>query len=183
VSRSLARRFRRRLFAIAALLYLYKGFSKAENYLLNAAALLLVGVALFPTELPLAPAQFQPEESNRFSLHGACAVAAFLCLAAVVFFLAEKTLRLLPEALRSRFKMAYKTIGMVMGLSPVTAFVFMSILRQKDSFIFFIEAAGIWAFAAYWLVKSFELKKSEATRLALEKEVETTEANEVKRAL
>jgi hypothetical protein len=28
-------------------------------------------------------------------------------------------------------------------------------------YVFWIEAAGIWAFAAYWLTKSRELKESE----------------------
>jgi len=164
------------LFAVAALLYLYKGFSKAENYLLNAAGVLLVGVALFPMEQSGA-------SGGKFSIHGFCAVSAFAGLAFVVWFLAQKTLPLLPpEAKPERrwFRMAYIVVGFFMLASPVTAFVLISVLRTDTAFIFFVEAAGIWAFAAYWLIKSFELGKSAATKLALEGKVTTTATKELK---
>ena len=45
---------------------------------------------------------------------------------------------------------------------------------HRDELRDHIEAAGIWAFAAYWLVKSSELKKSNATKRALRGEVETS---------
>ncbi len=161
------------LFAVAALLYLYKGFSKLENYILNLAAILLVGVALFPTEM-------EGSAGDKFSIHGFCAVAAFACLAVVVWFFAEKTLTLLPpeaKSLASRFRKAYRFVSFIMLASPVTAFVLDSVVGAGTSFIFFIEAAGIWAFAAYWLIKSIELGKSAATQLALEGKVATTPEN------
>jgi hypothetical protein len=48
------------------------------------------------------------------------------------------------------------------------AFVMNSLVEARASYIFFIECAGIWSFALYWLVKSSELKRSEATKKALE---------------
>ena len=36
------------LFAIGSFLYLYKGFSRQENYALNCAGLLALGIAVFP---------------------------------------------------------------------------------------------------------------------------------------
>jgi hypothetical protein len=77
------------LFGVAALLYLYKGFSTAENLALNAAAIFALGVAIFPTE-------WSPDgQSGKFSIHGFCAVALFACLAYVVWFRAGDTLSLL----------------------------------------------------------------------------------------
>jgi len=32
--------------------------------------------------------------------------------------------------------------------------------------VFFVEVFGIWAFAAYWLVKSWELRQTSADRAA-----------------
>jgi hypothetical protein len=51
--------------------------------------------------------------------------------------------------------------------SPLTAFIVNSIIGTETSFVFFIEVAGIWAFAAYWLIKGSELKRSGATSKAL----------------
>ncbi|HYH46436.1 MAG TPA: hypothetical protein VEG34_12195, partial [Thermoanaerobaculia bacterium] len=79
------------LFAVAAFLYLYKGFSIAENIALNLAAILAVGVAIFPTEWNCG------EACGKFSLHGFCAVSMFACLAYVVWFRSRDTLELVPE--------------------------------------------------------------------------------------
>src|SRR5262245_36594732 len=62
------------LFAIGAFLYLYKGFTRQENFALNAAALLAIGVAVFPT------ARVSDSDANWLTLHGACAVGVFACL-------------------------------------------------------------------------------------------------------
>ena len=152
------------LFAVAAILYLYKGFSKAENVALNLAALLAAGVALIPT------AEYDSAAGEKFSLHGFCAISMFICLVYVVWFRSGDTLGLLPpDATPSpaRYRLMYKIVGGVMLASPLTAFVANSILGTDTSFVFFIEVAGIWAFAAYWLIKGSELKRSGATSRAL----------------
>lgn len=157
------------LFAVAAFLYLYKGFSTAENVALNLAAILAVGVAIFPTEWNCGTAY------RRFSLHGFCAVSMFACLAYVVWFRARDTLSLVPENATpspARYRQLYLIVGGVMLASPLTAFVLNSLIGTRSSFVFFIEAAGIWAFALYWWIKSSELKKSAATAKALEGEIE-----------
>ncbi len=153
------------LFAIAAFLYLYKGFSAAENIALNLAAILGVGVAVFPMEWKCG------EACGKFSVHGFCAVAMFACLVYVVWFRAADTLPLVPEngtATPARYRQMYMIIGVVMLASPLTAFVLNSIVGTHTSYVFFIEAAGIWAFALYWWVKSSELKRSAATVKALQ---------------
>jgi len=155
------------LFALAACLYLYKGFTRAENVALNLAAVFAVGVALIPSEWNCTA------DCGRFSAHGTSAVLMFLCLVFVVWFCAHDTLTLLPEPIAARYRKTYRTLGLVMLASPLTAFVMNSFLGG-GSYVFFVEAAGIWAFAAYWLVKSSEFGKSQVTRRALRGEVETT---------
>jgi hypothetical protein len=150
------------LFAVAAFLYLYKGFSSAENVALNLAGALAVGVAVFPMEWKCGAAC-----ADKFSVHGFCAVTMFVCLVYVVWFRAADTLLLVPEKNRARYRRIYAIVGLVMLASPVTAFVLNSLLGKRHSYVFFIEAAGIWAFALYWGVKSSELKQSAATVKAL----------------
>lgn len=151
------------LFAVAGILYLYKGFSKAENIALNLAAILAVGVAIFPTAEHDIP-------GDRFSIHGFCAVSMFLCLVYVVWFRANDTLPLLPADSTpspARYRQMYRVVGFVMLASPLTAFILNLVFGTDTSYVFFIEVAGIWAFAAYWLIKGSELKRSGATSKAL----------------
>src|SRR5215208_2521332 len=157
------------LFAVAGFLYLYKGFSTAENIALNIAAILGVGVAIFPMEWKC--------ETNcgKYSPHGFCAVSMFVCLAYVVWFCARDTLRLVPENATpspARYRQMYLIVGGVMLASPLTAFILNSLIGTRSSFVFFIEAAGIWAFALYWWIKSSELKRSAATAKALVGKIE-----------
>lgn len=152
------------LFAIAAFMYLYKGFTFAENLAMNSAALLAVGVAL----VPKSHGAWDPG-----IWHGVFSVAMFLCLVYVVWFRAGDTLDLHPPDSsagpvtkpysRAWYQAQYASLGTVMLLSPVTA-VILELMVGDRSYVFFIEAAGIWAFGLYWLAKSAELK-----RLALER--------------
>jgi hypothetical protein len=158
------------LFVVAAFLYLYKGFSKAENFALNLAAILALGVAVFPMEWNCVT------DCGKFSLHGFCAVSMFACLVYVVWFRARDTLSLVPLDAKpspDSYRKMYAAIGFVMLASPLTAFVFNSLIGTQSTYIFFIEAAGIWAFSLYWFTKSSELKKSAATALALHARIET----------
>ena len=154
------------LFAVASGLYLYKGFSKQENLALNMAALLGVGVAVFPKEW-----NCTQNCSGMVSLHGFCAVTMFLFLTYVVWFRAKDTLKHLPEDARPNadwYRKTYDVVGFVMLASPITAFVLNAFVGGGKSYIYFIEAAAIWAFAAYWLIKSSELSKSGAVKKAME---------------
>ena len=153
------------LFIIAACLYLYKGFSRRENIALNIAAIFGLGVAVFPMEYNC------ESEPGKFSVHGFCAVAMFVCLVYVVWFRAGDTLSLLSRPWITRFRRAYKVLGAVMLASPLTAFALNSFIGPHTSFIFFVESAGIWAFAAYWWTKSNEMKRSGATAKVLRGEV------------
>lgn len=153
------------LFAIAAFLYLYKGFSVGENHALNLAAVFAIGVAACPMDWP---------DSHRlFTPHGASAVLLFCCLGYVAIFRSRDTLPYLPiargrtpedHAKRLRiYGLTYKVLGAVMVILPVCAWA----LATKDKRVFFIEAAGIWAFATFWGVKSYEMHRSRVIRSAL----------------
>jgi len=157
------------LFAVAASLYMYKGFTPFENAVLNTAGVFAAGVALFPTA--------QTECVGRCPLltfHGFCAVAMFACLTVVVWFCAGDTLSELSEQEAARYRKLYGVIGLVMLAAPLTAFVINSVVGRGKSYVFWVELAGIWAFAAYWFVKSGELAKSNATKRALAGELETS---------
>jgi hypothetical protein len=152
------------LFAIAAFLYLYKGFTKAENWALNLASLLGIGVAVFPMEWEC------KVNCTGFSWHGFCAITMFVFLVYVVWFRARDTLECLPPDQSAGpwtkpfslawYKRLYVLAGLVMALSPATAFFLQSILGKRGTYIFFIETSAILAFGFYWLLKSKELKRS-----------------------
>jgi hypothetical protein len=83
------------LFVLGVCLYLYKGFSDRENYLLNAAGLLAIGVALFPMEVGCDPC-------HTFTFHGIFAIGAFVCMVLVALWCSKDTLHDLPERQEER---------------------------------------------------------------------------------
>jgi hypothetical protein len=63
----------------------------------------------------------------------------------------------------------YRTLGLLMLLSPVLALTAAWLLRPPEGesrAVFFLEAFGVWAFGAYWLAKSWELQQTDADRAA-----------------
>jgi hypothetical protein len=144
------------LFALGSFLYLYKGFSKREDIALNLAGLCALGVALFPMYQELHYIPF----SNR--LHFTFAILLFICMAYTAIFCHEETLQwVADENRRMRYKVTYHVIGWFMGLFPLIG-LGLALIFGLEKHVFWIEAAGIWAFAAYWYTKSRELKESEA---------------------
>ena len=61
----------------------------------------------------------------------------------------------------------YHVIGWFMGLFPLVGLILAIFFDAVQKHVFWIEAAGIWAFAAYWFTKSRELKESEAEMKAV----------------
>jgi hypothetical protein len=151
------------LSAVGVALVLYKGFSKAEDLSLSLAGVLVICVALFPTAA-----------GDHWALvnyvHVIAAVGFFLCLAYVSVFRASDTLLLVRDARRAHLlERGYRILGAAMVTSPVFALVAARMLHSpgnESSLVFFLEAFGVWAFAAYWLVKSWELKQTNADRAA-----------------
>ena len=153
------------LFGVGAFLYLYKGYTRQENIALNLAGVFVVGVALFPMQWACGDA------CGSFSPHGTFAVLFFLCIAYVCIFRASDTLKLVPDQnMAERYGRWYKLIGAAMVLSPAIAFALSVMLRSQDGdnpLIFFVEAVGVVVFGVYWILKSREIKFSNAERDAI----------------
>lgn len=98
------------------------------------------------------------DSSIRPILHGTAAVLFFLCLAYVSIWRSRDTLRLLAEEKRERYNRLYMLTGALMIVSPIAAIFASQVLTGSHRiFILSIEALGVWAFSAYWLVKTREM--------------------------
>jgi hypothetical protein len=146
------------LFCISGLLFVYKGYRPAEDMALNLAAILAALVALFPN-------------TSDLPYHGIFAVCFFLCIAYVCIFCASATLPLVKEERRVYYRRFYKWLGYAMVISPVIAVILTCVLRFRDSYIFFSESCGVYAFAIYWLVKTKEISETNAGRKAAQGEL------------
>lgn len=143
------------LFAQAALLFVYKGFTRLEDYALNIAAVMAVGLAVAPMRWP-APSAIDP-----FTPHGVFATVFFVSIAYVCIWRSKDTLYLIAdEKLRKNYARMYKLLGAAMIVLPLIIWGLFYYLPLKKSVIFFIETASIYTFATYWLIKSKEAKKS-----------------------
>ena len=153
------------LFAIGTILFLYKGVTRLEDYALNLAGVLALGITLFPM-----PWHCEPD-CKPFSLHGICAVSFFVCIAYVCIFRASDTLTLITDqATRNRYRRNYKLLGVAMLVSPAIAFILTLTLQPQGnlrSITFFIEAVGVYVFAAYWLLKSHEISQTNSDQKAV----------------
>jgi uncharacterized membrane protein YbaN (DUF454 family) len=161
------------LFVVGTFLYLYKGFSRLENWLLNIGGLSAVLVALVPMQWkacdPVVCGVAATSCKGPFlSAHGIFSYAVFVCMAAVCFFCAGDTLQLLKDAgtknadqLIRRYKVTYKIIAGLM-LASIAAAYLLNTWVGSPSTVFWVETAGVWSFGVYWLVKSHELKKTAA---------------------
>jgi hypothetical protein len=163
------------LFAIGACLYLYKGFSQAENIALNLAALFALGVAYFPMEWncvpgrPLIPPLDVKYCVDGWNPHGFCALMHFVCLAYVTFFRSTDTLlEIKDEKLREKYRWQYRITTVVMLAAPLAAAVLHAMLFKYNVGTYLLEMFGIWAFAYYWTVKTFEMRHSHAEEKALQ---------------
>jgi len=159
------------LVSIGVMLYLYKGFSTKENWALNLAGALAVGIAMVATAVPGGPRTLESR------IHKTFAVMFFLCIAYVAIFRAPDTLSLIhDQAKAARLRKTYRLLGAGMVISPLVA-VILSFLHP-GSFTFFVEAVAVWIFSTYWLVKSREIRESDAEALALAGKIEASPALE-----
>jgi hypothetical protein len=143
------------LFAVGAILFLYQGISHLEDYALNLAGFLALGIALVPMAWPV-------DKDNPFSLHGTCAVSFFVCIAIVCIFCASDTLGLIKdEAKRKHYRRSYITLGVLMVALPLIAASLKFFEPLRGWTTFFVEVAGIYVFAAYWLLKSYEISQTD----------------------
>lgn len=166
------------LVGIALCLYLYKGFSAREDWALNIAALTAIGVALLPVQfqwsLPSAAPCAVPAEIARCleqynqpftagTMHDICAAVFFIAISYVALWHSADTLSMTPGAVRrARLRKVYKILGAGMVVFPLAVFLihlcFPSTAADKrDYTIIIIEVLSITDFAAFWLLKTYEL--------------------------
>jgi hypothetical protein len=150
------------LVALGAFLYLYKGFSTQENWALNLGGAFAVGVAMFPTRPGCG------DEHRGLSLHGTLAVLFFVSIAYVCIVRASDTLSLIRDTRRAeRLQTVYRLLGVGMLVLPAGAAA-LTLTLDPSILVFFVEAAAVSTFAAYWLAKSREMAVTDAERLAAE---------------
>lgn len=151
------------LFAVGAILFLYRGISRLEDNVLNLAGIFALGIALFPMTWP----DDSVSKSEFFFLHGACAVSFFVCLAIVCIFCASDTLSLIKdETKRKRYRQSYLIFGVLMLVLPLIAASLKFFAPLREWTIFFVEVAGIYVFSAYWLIKSHEISQTDLDKRA-----------------
>ncbi|HTU11238.1 MAG TPA: hypothetical protein VMG08_10120 [Allosphingosinicella sp.] len=148
------------LCAIGAFLFFYRGHSLQEDLALNVAGIASVLVALFPMEWPEGAL---PTASATARFHYGCAITFFVMLAYVCVFRARDTLCIVEdEGRRRRFGRIYLLLGMAMLATPATA-VALALLwpaGENGYTTLIVEVAGTWLFAAYWLIKGFEIRSA-----------------------
>jgi hypothetical protein len=150
------------LFVVGFFLHKYHGFSENEDRWLSVAGLFALGVAIFPMTI---------NNRNEYdfllswtgltqhiSMHGICAMVAFICIAIVIVFFADSTLSEL-ENQPAKYR-TFKTVYFVIALFMVVAIgisIYLNIRYPEGDYILSAEWVGIWSFAAYWFVKNWEL--------------------------
>ncbi len=162
------------LFFIGVAMILIKGFSRLEDVLLDFAGAFAIGVALIYTPWPL--------PVPRFSLHWfhePSAFAFFACVALTCEFCSRTTLQHRnPNCVPSNafFRRSYHVLAVAMVLCPATAW-YLGLNPSQNGFwsahkAFWLEAASIAAFGAYWLFKTWELWSGDTERKALLGEID-----------
>jgi hypothetical protein len=142
------------LFAVGFSLFVYQGVTLLEDYALDLAGILALGIALFPM-------QWSGPKTLTGELHKVFAVSFFVCIAYVAIFRAGDTLSLVRESRRKWYRRLYIGLGCAMVGFPFLAFVLAFFPALANYKILLIEFCGIYAFGAYWVVKTRELSESD----------------------
>jgi hypothetical protein len=178
------------LWALGCFLILYKGFSRAENRLLNIAGFAALIVALLPMhsgnlKYCLVPATETTPEKNICGIddfsgfHTPAAIALFICMGIVAWACSQETLGELKSEREGCWRFWYNLFAGVMIVTAVSVYPLKYLFgeaQDKDSMlgwmityrILIIECAGIAAFAAYWVAKTAELAWSDADEKAMD---------------
>ncbi|MDB5675958.1 MAG: putative rane protein [Sphingomonas bacterium] len=155
------------LWAVGFVLHFYKGYTRAESIALTIAGFCAVMVAMapmawVPTHWDCANPRLIPAS---WGLHAVFAGTLFVMIAYVCIFRSGDTLQLLDDRkARAAFQRVYYVLGTLMVAVPLSELaIWYSGGMQKGSLIIFaIEAAGIWVFGTFWLVKSREIARIQA---------------------
>ena len=169
------------LFAVGLALLIYKGFSFTEDWLLNVAGVLIIGVAYFPMDPTTLFQCFPPCETTctlyssildrtpdsliKIGIHGYYAVAFFIAIGCVCAFCSKRTLHLIPDKrIRQSYLITYRILGIAMVALPLSTAALLRLSPHAgsdcaDRTVFWIESLGVWVFAVFWLLKTYEGNK------------------------
>jgi hypothetical protein len=156
--------------ALSLCLFIYRGFGKLEDFLLNIAALSLACVAFFPMDWPEPQKLIECRETPGFvaftsskllglpiSIHFAAASIFFIMLILVNILTAMDTVDSITDAKKKRFWIRiYRHSRWLMPISLVLVWL-LGLITRTERLVLWLEWAGIWAFAIYWLLKSIEI--------------------------
>jgi hypothetical protein len=149
------------LFAVGAMLFANKGYTRSEDILLNIAGVAACLIAIFP--MP-----WTGKLGNVYWMHGASAGVFFVAIASVAAFCSHATVKLITD---SRQRKVYMTLYWILAAAmvgfPIAAYVLNEHILRKDNAIYWVELCGIWAFGAYWIVKGIEMSGPDTERLVL----------------
>jgi len=157
------------LCAIGAFLFFYRGHSFPEDIALNIAGVSAVLIALVPMDWP-SPPPGHPV-SMAANVHYLCAGLFFVMIAYVCVFRARDTLCIVKSPRRRRaFARIYLVFGILMLATPITVATleFLGPFAGYRYSTMVIEVAGVLVFAAFWLIKGFEIRSSLQPVFALE---------------
>jgi hypothetical protein len=150
------------LCAVGAFLFLYKGYTRRENQVLNLAGVCAPLVALFPMNPAGDCAVGGAADGAGFSWHGVFAVTFFLAISYVcVFLYRDSATDALPPARRRLYHAVARACGGVM-LACIGAAVLYNFLMPAAikaawcalSVVFWLEAIAVAAFSVHWFFKS-----------------------------
>lgn len=136
------------LFAIGSLVFAFNGDDNLELVLGKLAALLAIGVAVFPCTCGTSYREIVPHA------HYACAITLFIVLAVfcVIFWLHARRNKVTEpeEAPRRMWVYAVCCLGFVAALALMVAYK----VTQKEVFVLYAETTGLSSFGISWLTAS-----------------------------
>lgn len=146
------------LCAVGAFLFLYKGYTRQENWALNIAGVCAPLAALFP----MSPAGDCAAEGAGFSLHGLFAVTFFLAIAyACVFLYKDSATDAMPPERQRLYHRVAKACGWAMIACVAAALLYNFFVPAATkagwcalAIVFWLETAAVTAFSVHWIFKS-----------------------------
>lgn len=153
------------LFAIGTSLYLYKGYSTVEDFVLDGAGILAVCVALLPTSCP---EKLKCDTFTAPVLHGVSAVLFFILIAYICIFRSSDTLdkkiepkNQISKSRKKCYRRIYMILGVLMVALPLFSALWLYFIDETGSLIFWVESTGVLVFSLYWIVKTWEIDESQ----------------------
>ena len=148
------------LFAIGVFLYLYKGEDWREDWLLNLAGVSALGIAYFPVT-----GGGDCSASGRgTTVHGIFSVLFFGAITVVCVMAARRPPAEGQGRRLVRHRLYYDLCAVVMLASVLLGLAYalvlpgaMKLVLCQISIVFWVEAFGVWAFSAFWLLRTLEL--------------------------